>query len=121
MVHSAGGGEQIGLIPGLQAGLLQFPLWGAGVCGSAGRWHHHRRRQVELADAPGKTTIIEGGDHLAVAATIVMQSVGEIEAGPQPSQRLLQIRPVFDAETGVIQELLEYLQHRPDSINWRAA
>ena len=30
------------------------------VCGSSGCWHHHRRRQVELADAPGKGATVLG-------------------------------------------------------------
>jgi hypothetical protein len=59
------------------------------------------------ADAPGKTTIIEGGDHHAVAATGVMQGIGESEAGAPPRQRRLQVRPVFNAETGGREELIE--------------
>jgi hypothetical protein len=35
-------------------------------------WHNHGWRQVELADAPSKTTVIKGGDGLAIAATGVM-------------------------------------------------
>jgi hypothetical protein len=35
-------------------------------------WHNHGWRQVELADAPSKTTVIKGGNGLAIAATGVM-------------------------------------------------
>ena len=42
--------------------------------------HNHGWRQVELADAPGKTSVSKGGDGLAIAATGVMQGVSEIES-----------------------------------------
>ena len=46
---------------------------------SVSYWHNHRWRQVELADTPGKTSVIKGGDGLAIAATGVMQGVGEFD------------------------------------------
>jgi len=47
---------------------------------SASYGHNHSWRQVELADAPSKTTVIKGGDGLAIAATGVMQGISEIES-----------------------------------------
>jgi len=36
-----------------------------------------------------------------------MQGIGESEAGAPPRQRRLQVRPVFNAETGGMEELIE--------------
>ena len=40
-----------------------------------------------------------------------MQGIGEIEAGPQPRQRLFQVQTVLDADAGVVEQLLKHLQH----------
>ena len=56
----------------------------SGLCGdNDARW------QVQMADPPGKATVIEGGDRFAIAAAGVMESIGEVKPSAQAIQGLL--------------------------------
>jgi len=63
-----------------------------------------------MADAPGKATVIKGGDRLAIAAAGVMQGIGKIKAGTQSRHGLLKAGAILDCEARVVEKLLQHLQ-----------